>query len=135
MSQSRRTILRLAFSGAFSGFALAGCGARLAKDARLPRPERIYVEDFHAPPATAVVDTNQFSYVMEGLDMPRDAHSRAADAAAAQVAVRETLLAELHALGFDARPGPPSRFAGNALIITGSITNIVEAVPSQLATL
>ena len=114
--------------------ALAGCAAeRIPATAGLPRPARIYVEDFRAPAAAVQVDTNQFSYVMEALAMPRDARSREADAAAAQFALRETLIAELRALGFDARPGPPARFTGDALIISGDITNITEAIPSDLA--
>lgn len=121
---------------ALAALAFAGCGAEtIPATAHLPRPARIYVEDFHAPAATALVDTNQFSYVMEGLDYPRDARSRAADAAAAQVAVRETLIGELRAMGFDARPGTAADFSGDAVIIAGSITNIIEALPSQLATL
>lgn len=114
---------------------LAGCAAgTIPATARLPRPERVYVEDFHAPAAAVEVDTNQFSYVMEGFAMPRDARSRQADATAAKVALRETLLTQLRALGFDARPGPPARVTGNALIISGSITNIIEAIPSDLST-
>ncbi|MGC8524255.1 MAG: hypothetical protein ACP5M5_08210 [Acidibrevibacterium sp.] len=127
---TRRGFLSLA------ALVLAGCAAKtIPATAHLPRPARIYVEDFHAPAATALVDTNQFSYVMEGLDYPRDTHSREADAAAAQAAVRETLISELRALGFDARPGSPATFSGDAVIIAGSITNIIEALPSQLATL
>ncbi len=132
MTTRRQSLILLAAAG----FALTGCtGARLPATARLPRPERLYVEDFHATPAAVVVDTNQFSYVMEGLAMPRDARSRAADAAAAKAAIRETLLAELRALGFDARPGPPAGFTGNALVISGGIISIIEAIPSDLSTL
>lgn len=125
----RRRFLGLA------GLALAGCASgQIPRSARLARPDRVYVEEFRAPPAAVAVDTNQFSYVMEGLAMPRDARSRAADAAAAKFAVHQTLLAELRALGFDVRPGPPARFPGNALVISGSITAIIEAIPSDLAT-
>lgn len=113
--------------------ALAGCAAeRIPATARLPRPDRVYVEDFHAPAAAVLVDTNQFSYVMEGLAMPRDARSRQADAIAARAAIRATLLAELRAMGFAAAT-PPPQARENTLIISGDITNITEAIPSDLA--
>ncbi len=124
------------FALCLAGPALAGCAAeRIPATARLPRPERVYVEDFQAPAAAVLVDTNQFSYVMEGFAMPRDARARQADAAAAQAAIRATLLTALRDMGFAvAATPPPPDTRENTLIISGDVTNITEAIPSDLAT-
>lgn len=128
----RRALLGGVGTGAL---ALAGCGTpRLPADARLPRPDHVYVADFHVSPATVNLDTNQFSYVMGAFAMPRDARSRTADAAAAQQAIATTLLAELRALGLPAAPaGTAAPPGGTALLLTGRITNITEGLPSNLA--
>lgn len=128
----RRALLGGVGTGAL---ALAGCGTpHLPADVRLPRPEHVYVADFHVSPATVNLDTNQFSYVMEAFAMPRDARSRAADATAAQQAIATTLLAELRAIGLPAAPaGPAPPPGGTALLLTGRITNITEGLPSNLA--
>lgn len=125
-----------ALSGfAVVAFALAGCGAaRIPAETRLPRPDHVYVYDFRASPASVNVDTNQFSYVMGGLAMARDARSREADAAAARQAIATTLLAQLRGMGLPAVPAhDPPPPAENALLITGAITNITEAIPADLA--
>lgn len=131
----RRALLGGAGTGAL---ALAGCAApHLPATARLPRPEHIYVADFRVSPATVNLDTNQFSYVMEAFAMPRDARSRAADAAAAQTAIATTLLGELGAMGLPVAPSgtAPPPPGGTALLLTGRITNITEGLPSNLALL
>ncbi len=130
----RRALLGGVGSGAL---AIAGCSTpHLPADIRLPRPEHVYVADFHVSPATVNLDTNQFSYVMEAFAMPRDARSRAADAAAAQKAIATALLAELRTFGLPAEAAgaaPPP--GGPALLLTGRITNITEGLPSNLALL
>ncbi len=135
-------IARLRICG-LSALLLRGCAAApWPENARLPRPEHVYVHDFRAPAAVVNVDSNQFSYVMEGLDMAIDARSRAADAAVAQATISTTLIAAIRAMGLPAEPihgdswaanpenGLPS---GNALIISGNVTNITEAIPARLA--
>lgn len=117
-------------------FCAAACSeTRIPEGTRLARPALIRLRPLRAEAAAVNVDTNQFSYVMEAFAYPLDSRSREQDAKAAAQAITGELKARLAAMGFQVVEGEGGAAPdGPVLIIAGSITNITEALPSQIST-